>query len=324
MAKSLSELRKQSASVLTKLKQKSEDSSSASYKDERIWTPTYDKAKGAGYCRVRFMPAPQGEEFPFVTVYSHNFKGATGKYYIENSLSTIKKPDPVGNMNRSLWNSGIESDKDVARLYKRKTNYYANVLIIDDPMNPDNNGKVMIYRYGPMIHKLLEEKMFPQFDTDEPLNPFDPWTGADFEIRITSKQFNGAQVPNYEKSFFHKPKSMGDDDEIEALWAKCHSLQEFLTEKNFKTFEELQRRLVDVLGHSVGSGISVTGGDVEVPRETKAAAPKAKAAPVAKAVVEDDDLPFEPTPAPKAKAAPAKASKVDDADDDDLSFFASL
>jgi hypothetical protein len=270
------------------------------------------------------MPAPQGEEFPFVTVYSHSFKGSTGKYYIENSLSTIKKPDPVGNMNRALWNSGIESDKDVARAYKRKTNYYANVLIVDDPMNPDNNGKVMIYRYGPMIHKLLEEKMFPQFDTDQPLNPFDPWTGADFEIRITTKQFNGNQVPNYEKSFFHSPKEMGADEKIEKLWEKCHSLQEFLGEKNYKTFEELKRRLVEVLGHTVGSGISVSGDEVEAVREAAPSKQKEKAAPKAKvAAVEEDDVPFDNyTKVQESK--PAAAKKVDDAVEDDLDFFNSL
>jgi hypothetical protein len=323
MAKSLAELKKQSASVLSKIKDNSQSKSSGSksYTDERIWTPQYDKAKGAGYAKIRFLPAPQGEEFPFVTVYSHAFKGATGKWYIENSLSTIKKQDPVGQMNSALWNSGVESDKEVARKYKRKTSYYANILIVDDPIRPELNGTVKIFKYGPAFHKMLEEKMFPQFESDEPMNPFDPWTGALFEIRIKTIKLGEDMVPNYEKSFFHNQSELGDDDEIEAIWAKCHSLAEFVSDKNFKTYEELQRRLVEVLGHSVGSGIPVVAGDDPVREEKAAPKQKEKPAPKQQKPAEDD-LPFEVDTKPSAKAT--SKPKADAADDDDLEFFKNL
>lgn len=314
---SLAALKAQSQSMLGKIKQQSEQQSQGSRGDDNIWTPMFDKERGAGYAKVRFLPAPEGEDFPFVTVYSHGFKGPTGKWYIENSLSTNKKKDPVGEMNSRLWNSGIESDKQVARSFKRRTNLYANVLIIDDPMRPELNGTVKLYRYGPMIQKILENAMFPQFETDTPVNPFDPWSGADFEIRMVGKQLNGAVVPNYEKSFFHEPSSLGDDETIEETWKKCNSLQELLGDSNFKSYDELKGRLYEVLGATVGSGVPVVEGYEAPVQEAAPVAAPVREVPVA-APVEDktDDIPWDNDP------KPATQSKSDV--DDDLDFFNNL
>lgn len=221
-------------------------------------------------------------------------------------------------MNSRLWNSGIESDKQVARSFKRRTNLFANVLIIDDPMRPELNGTVKLYRYGPMIQKILENAMFPQFETDTPVNPFDPWSGADFEIRMVGKQLNGNIVPNYEKSFFHEPSAMGDDETIEETWKKCESLQALLGESNFKSYDELKGRLYEVLGATVGSGIPVVEG-YEAPVQQTAPTPAPEQTPVReepKADTQTDDIPWSEDP------APAKQAKSDI--DDDLDFFNNL
>jgi len=89
-----------------------------SYQDDRVWKPTVDKA-GNGYAVLRFLPAAEGQELPWVRYWDHGFKGPTGLWYIENSLTSIGQPDPVGDLNSRLWNSGIESDKDKARDQKR-------------------------------------------------------------------------------------------------------------------------------------------------------------------------------------------------------------
>jgi len=230
------------------------------------------------------MPAPEGEDLPWVKVFKHAFKGPTGKWYIENSLSTVGKSDCVGSMNSRLWNSGIESDKDVARGMKRKTEYFSNVLVIKDPANPENEGKVFLYKFGPMIFEMVNAKMFPdEIDGDEAINPFDAWTGADFVIKITGKKIGLDLVPNYEKSYFKDASPIDqDDDVIEAHWQKCHSLAAFVDPKNFKTEEELKKKLFEVLGPTVGSGISVLEGVVDpAPTQTRAAPKPAAKAPVA-------------------------------------------
>lgn len=304
MSKSLAELKKQSQAVLTKIKESKSDSYSSNEKSD-VWTPTYDKEKGIGYAKVRFLPAPQGEDFPYVSIFSHGFKGPSGKWFIENCPSTIKKKSPVGDMNSRLWNSGIESDKQVARAYKRRQNIFANVLIIEDPMNPENNGTVKMYRYGPMIDKILQEKMFPQFETETPLNPFDPWGGAIFEIRITTKKVGKDTVPNYEKSFFHPPTPMGDDDFIEETWKQCHSLESLRAEDKFKSYDELKSKLFEVLGPTVGSGIATVEGYDEVPTPPKSNPAPSRSAPAPAPAAKDDDndSPFDVDPSPVSESS---------------------
>lgn len=279
MANSLSELRKASSTTLEKLKQiADQQKTSSSSKDERFWSPTFNKEKGNGGAIVRLLPAPPGEDLPRVRVYSHGFKGPTGKWYIENSLSSIGKQDPVGNLNSRLWNSGVDSDKQVARDQKRKTSYYSNILVVKDPANPENEGKVFLWRYGQKIYDIIDSVMFPEDDglgAQEGINPFDPWTGANLVIKMVGIKLGNDIVPNYDKSFFDKTSCIGTDDEIDAIWNKCESLSAFVSDKNFKTEEELKKRLYEVLGDTVGSGVQTIEGWGAAPTQvTRPSAPK--------------------------------------------------
>ena len=285
---SLSALKKNRQEMLDRLKKAAGDqgqSSNSRQADDRLWRPTFDKERGIGSAVIRFLPAKEGEDLPWAKVIKHAFKGPTGKWYIENSLRTIGGSDPVAALNSRLWNSGVESDKDIARDQKQKIEYTVNVLVIKDPANPENEGKVKLYRFGPMIFKMIEEKMFPKFDDESPMNPFDPWEGANFNIKIVGKQVGKDTVPNYEKSTFSEPAAMGDDDYIESIYEQVYSLSEFTASSNFKSEDELKRKLFDVLGPTVGSGIVTVEGyatpqrqesrpvrqerEVEVERETR-------------------------------------------------------
>jgi len=227
---------------LTKMQSGSQQSNGP---DERFWTPTVDKM-GNGVAVIRFLPTPKDEDVPFVRIFSHGFKGPTGSWYIENSRTTIGESDPVSDLNTKLWNSGIESDKDLARDQKRKLHFISNILVVKDPSNPENEGKVFLYKYGKKIFDKLNDLMNPAFDDEEPVNPFDFWEGANFRLKI--RQVDGYR--NYDKSDFDTSSSVSDDDnELENIWNLQYSLQEFVDPKNFKSYEELQNKLDRVLGN---------------------------------------------------------------------------
>ena len=213
--------------------------------DERLWKPEMDKS-GNGFAVIRFLPAPNGEEMPFAKVWSHAFKGPGGQWYIENSLTTIGKDDPVGELNRELWNSGRESDKAIARAQKRKLSYYSNIYVVSDPAHPENEGKVFLYKYGKKIFDKLVEAMQPAFADETPLDPFNLWKGADFKVKI--RKVEGYW--NYDKSEFAAAGTLGnfDDDKLESIWEQCYSLAEFEDAKNFKSYDDLKKRLDMVLG----------------------------------------------------------------------------
>ena len=210
--------------------------------DERLWKPAVDKA-GNGYAVIRFLPAHANCELPWTQVWSHAFQG-TGGWYIENSLTTIGKDDPVGELNRSLWNSGRESDKDIARKQKRKLSYYANVYVVKDSINPENEGEVKLYKFGKKIFDKITAAMQPEFDDDEAINPFDFWQGANFKLKI--KQVAGFW--NYDSSEFGKTEALLDDDaELEKIYDKIYDLSEFTADDQFKSYEQLKGRLDTVL-----------------------------------------------------------------------------
>ena len=215
--------------------------------DERLWKPELDKS-GNGYAVIRFLPAPDGEDMPWAKIWSHSFKGPGGQWYIENSLTTIGKDDPVGELNRELWNSGRETDKSTARTQKRKLSYYSNIYVVSDPAHPENEGKVFLYRYGKKIFDKLVEAMQPAFADETPLDPFNLWKGADFKVKI--RKVDGYW--NYDKSEFAAPATLGklDDTELEEIWKQSYSLAEFEAPKNFKSYEQLKARLNLVLGKS--------------------------------------------------------------------------
>ncbi len=214
------------------------------YGDDRIWKCERDKS-GNGYAVIRFLPASNDEDVPWVQMWSHGFKGPGG-WYIENSLTTLGKDDPVSKANTALWNSGIDSDKDIARDRKRKLSYYSNILVLEDSANKENEGKVFLFRYGKKIFEKITGVMNPEFKDETPLNPFDFWEGANFKIKI--RQVDG--YVNYDKSEFADQSKLfdGDDEKCEVIWNQQHSLQDLVSADNFKSYQELEARFNTVVG----------------------------------------------------------------------------
>ena len=230
-----------------------------SYKDERFWKPEQGK-DGNGFAVIRFLPAPEGEDVPWVRVFSHGFQGKGG-WFIENCPTTIGKKCPLCEANNELWNSGLESDKDIARQRKRKLNYISNILVVEDTANPSNNGKVFLYKFGKKIFDKITEKMQPEFKDEQSINPFDFWQGCNFKLKI--RQVEG--YTNYDKSEFEAPSALygGDDDKLETLWKKQHSLQAFVAPDQFKSYEELKERLFTVLSPSAASASKAENTEVK-------------------------------------------------------------
>ena len=211
--------------------------------DDRFWRTALDKS-GNGYAVIRFLPAPTGEDVPWVRTFNHGFQGPGG-WYIENSLTTLGQKDPVSEYNTSLWNSGIEANKDIARKQKRRLTYISNVYIVKDPSNPENEGTVRLFKYGKKIFDKVNDMMNPSFEDETPRNPFDLWEGANFKMKI--RKVDG--FSNYDKSEFDNPAPLlEDDDKMEEVWKTEHSLQEFLAADNFKSYNDLKVKLDKILG----------------------------------------------------------------------------
>ena len=237
-----------SLSKLNKAIESSKQPAEAGSRDDtRFWQPTVDKS-GNGMAVIRFLPAPplDGDDaLPWVRVFSHGFQGPGG-WYIENSLTTINENDPVSEYNSTLWNSGVEANKEIARKQKRKLSHISNIYVVSDPGNPDNEGKVFLYKYGKKIFDKITEAMNPEFQDEKEVNPFDFWDGANFKLKI--RKVEGYR--NYDKSEFASPSALfdGDDTKLEELYKKEYSLQEFLNKSNFKSYDVLKARLDKVLG----------------------------------------------------------------------------
>jgi len=245
---SFADFKKKSKSSIEDLSKKIEDmGKKESYKDDRYWRPELDKSSN-GYAVIRFLPAIASEEIPWVKLFSHGFKGLGG-WYIENSRTTLNEKDPVSEMNSKLWNSGIESDKDIARARKRRQNYISNILVVSDPANPQNEGKVFLYKYGKKIFEKIQEAMQPEFQDETPVNPFDFWEGANFKLKV--RKVSG--FVNYDKSEFDSPAPVmdGDDEQLEKIWNQQYSLTEIVDPKNFKTYEELKEKMHRVVGEDI-------------------------------------------------------------------------
>ena len=261
--------------------------SSSGGADERFWKAELDKT-GVGSAVIRFLPAPDGEELPWVKVYSHAFQGPGG-WYIENSLTTTGGKDPVSDYNRQLWNSGNDADKDTVRKQKRKLSYYSNVYVVRDPLHPENEGRVFLFKYGKKIFDKVLEAMQPEFDDETPINPFDFWQGANFKLKIVKKD----GFWNYDKSEFDKPSVLGgfNDKELEALWKGEHSLSAFTADDQFKSYDDLKERLERTLKGNYS------------------------------AKVEEEQFEEEATPEPVVSRT---ATASTDGEDDTLSYFAKL
>jgi hypothetical protein len=272
-----------------------------SYEDNRFWKLTADKA-GNGTATIRFLPRVEGDEFPWARVFNHSFQGPTGKWYIENSLTTIGENDPVGELNSQLWNSGSEANKEIARKQKRKLTYIANVYIVNDPAKPENNGQVKLFKFGKKIFDKIMDKAKPTFEDEKPVMVFDLWEGADFKLRM--RKVDG--YSNYDQSVFSDTNALfdGDEDKLLEVVGAQHKLSEFTDRSNFKSYDELKKKLEMVLN---GTG------------STKTAAEMA----------EQEDRPvreaFQPTNSkPALVPKTAKPVATDDGDDDDMSYFQKL
>jgi len=263
-----------------------------SYGDDRMWKPTVDKA-GNGYAVIRFLPTVEGDDLPWAKYWDHFFQGPTGQWYVEESLTTIQKDDPVSEMNSKLWNTGIEADKDTARKRKRRLHYVSNIYIVSDPENPENEGKVFLYTYGAKIFEKIMDSMQPKFQDESPVNPFDMWKGANFKMKIA----NVAGYRNYDRSEFAPAEALNADDNVlEGIYNKQYALKEFTDPSSFKSYSELNLKLTRVLGEEV------------------------------KTAAVEDDAPFNDAPAmsdPVATAADPVA-RADSDNDDTMSYFAKL
>ena len=304
---SFAEMKEKRKSAIANLVAAAETTSEKkTYGDDRLWKPTVDKA-GNGYAVIRFLPAPDGEDLPWVRYWDHGFKGPSGKWYIENSLTSIGQQDPVSEMNTQLWNSGIESDKQVARERKRRLHYVSNILVISDTASPENEGKVFLYKYGKKIFDKIMDVMQPQFEDEQPVNPFDFWAGANFKLKI--RQVEGYR--NYDKSEFDASTELfdGDDAKLETVFGSSNSLKEFVDPSTYKTYGELKKKLYDVLGEEE---IADTFTQDTVDDLNNSRAPKVNA------------------PAPAAEAAPVSSAPIvadkgaTNDDEDTLSYFAKL
>ena len=269
-----------------------------SYGDDRLWKPTVDKA-GNGYAILRFLPAGSGEDLPWVRYWDHGFKGPTGRWYIERSLTSIGQQDPVSELNSQLWNTGRDEDKELARLRKRRLHHVSNVLVVSDSANPQNEGKVFLYEYGKKIMDKIMDVMQPQFEDEKPVNPFDFWSGANFKLKI--RQVEGYR--NYDKSEFDTltPLFDGDEGQLEEVYNKVYKLSEFTDPENYKSYSDLKRKLFEVLGEAeVASTIST---EQQVELNT------VKEAPVMNSVSNEDT---------------ADSTSEGDSSEDTLSYFAKL
>jgi len=265
-----------------------------SYADDRFWKLEGDKA-GNGTATLRFLPRVEGDELPWVRLFSHGFQGPTGKWYIENSLTTLGENDPVGELNTKLWNSGSEANKEIARKQKRRLSFIANVLVVSDPKHPENEGKVVLFKFGKKIFDKIMDKAKPTYEDEQPVNVFDFDTGANFKLRMRKKD----GYTNYDESTFQDPASIGSDEEIARVLGARYKLSEFLDRKNFKSYDELKKKLEEVLSGDAFSSKS------------------------AAEIAEEEDRPV--AAAPQIKSVPAPKSKevsLDEENDEDvMSYF---
>ena len=255
MANSFASLKKNRSADLEKLNQSIEKinnpKNNFSREDERFWKAELDKS-GSGYAVIRFLPSPENEDMPYVRVFNHGFQGPGG-WYIENSLTTIGQKDPLAEYNSTLWNSGIEANKEIARKQKRRLTYFSNIFVVEDKANPQNEGKNFLFRYGKKIFDMVSSMANPEFEDETQVDVFNLWDGANFKLKI--RKLDG--YSNYDKSEFITAAPLSeDDDKMESVWKSQHSLEEFVNESNFKSFDELKTRLDTVLGNTPSPAMS--------------------------------------------------------------------
>ena len=287
---SLAQMKKQNSldALLGAAASENKSQEKKSYVDERLWKPELDKT-GNGYAVLRFLPAVDGENMPWAKLWNHAFQGPTGQWYIENSLTTLNNNDPVSEMNSAYWNSGVESDKEIARRQKRKLQYYSNIYVVSDSRHPEHEGKVFLFRYGKKIFDKIMEAMQPAFEDETAVNPFDFWKGANFKLKI--RKVDGYW--NYDKSEFEAPSALFDnDDDIEKVWKKQYALTEFTAPTNFKSYDELKTRLSMVLAGTTTVGNVTTLMEDEPVLSTVSVDTKEEPAPTVSVEDEEDTIDY--------------------------------
>ena len=278
LKQSSSNFDKLTKAIEANLGSENKEQNKSKYQDDRFWKPELDKT-GNGYAVIRFLPAVEGEDLPWQRVWSHAFQDVGG-WYIENSLTTLGQKDPVSEENTRLWNTGLDSDKEIARKRKRKLSYYANILIQSDPKHPENEGKVFLFKFGKKIFDKITEAMQPAFDDEKPVNPFDFWKGANFKLKI--RKVDGYW--NYDKSEFEAVSPVAEDDEkIKSIWKQQHPLKPFLDPSNFKTYDELKEKLNRTI---TGVRSTTTADKVDLPPQNNSSV---KSNEVASTSASDDD-----------------------------------
>ena len=278
LKQSSSNFDKLTKAIEANLGSENKDQNKSKYQDERFWKPELDKT-GNGYAVIRFLPAVEGEDLPWQRVWSHAFQDVGG-WYIENSLTTLGQKDPVSEENTRLWNTGLDSDKEIARKRKRKLSYYANILVQSDPKHPENEGKVFLFKFGKKIFDKITEAMQPAFEDEKPVNPFDFWKGANFKLKI--RKVDGYW--NYDKSEFEAVAPVAEDDEkIKSIWKQQHALKPFLAPDNFKTYDELKEKLNRTI---TGVRSTTTADKVDLPPQNNSSV---KSNEVASTSASDDD-----------------------------------
>ena len=309
------DLKKQSklGSLTAKLvKEVEKMNTSSGSSDDRLWKLDVDKS-GNGYAVIRFLPAPESEDLPFVKIYSHAFQG-TGGWLIDNCLTTLNQKCPVCEHNSGLWNNGTDAGKEVARKQKRKLTYVSNIYVVKDPANPQNEGKVFLFKYGKKIFDKISEAMQPEFEDETPIDPFDFWQGANFKIKIVKKD----GYWNYDKSEFDRVAPLlEDDDALEAIWKKEYSLSAITAPDQFKSYEDLEKRMNYVLG--VGGTTTATQSRAVVDQEDEF---ESYSAPVSRESKVMEELEESYTRS-KSPSLP-KITSTDEDEDDALSYFQRL
>ncbi len=274
-----------------------------SYDDDRLWKYELDKSDQASAV-LRFLPASQAdmdyaiaknpdideESIPFwLDMHEHSFKH-NGKWYINVCPTTFGDSDcPVCNYNSAeIEATGLSFDdipkehptKIGVRNRKRKQWYYANVLVVKDPANPSNVGKVMIFKFGWSIYNQINDKLFPKFADEESVNVADWLEGCNYELKVYKK--NG-QV-TYDKCDFAKQSPVSEDvNEMERIFKEEHTLHPFVDETIRKDVGDLSKQLNRVLGIKTAPVIDAPKKDAEI--DPNASTPE----PEAPAPMNDDD-----------------------------------
>lgn len=253
------------------------------------------KADGTWDGIIRFLPRPvgDGDGNPSMKVLSHAFQG-DGGWLIENCPYTYGEPCPVCEHNAPIYRAGGRPDGT-----GRKTSYYSNILVIKDPQNPDNEGKVFIWKYGKGIYETVMDKCDPKSEMDVPINVFHPKNGTNFRLKIkliktvNAKTGKPEEYPDFKSSTFSESVIPLADDVIANASKQLHKLSDICSPDKVKSYEALTERFDKVMGKRSSVGASVTG-----------------SAPTKSAVTVDD--------LPQYAAPTVKRDVVDDNDNDDF------